>query len=197
MGEEADKRALLQIHHDCLMAVHPGVARTLQALQKDYWWLGVKHFVQSYVKGCLRCQESKVNTYPNMPPLQPIAPEIDAKPFTTIAMDFIIKLPTSNRCDSILTITDHDCTKAVILFPCWEEIDSLKVAKLYLERVFPFVGLLKKVISDRDPRFTLRVFKEICVLLKIKQRVASVYHPQIDGQSEKNKLACGDHLVHF
>jgi hypothetical protein len=102
MREEANKRALLQIYHNCPMAGHPRVVRTLQALRKDYWWPGVKHFVQSYIKGCLRCQESKVNTHPNVLPLQPIMPKINAKPFATIAMDFIIKLPISNGCNSIL-----------------------------------------------------------------------------------------------
>jgi hypothetical protein len=31
----------------------------------------------------------------------------------------------------------------------------------------------------------LRVFKEICALLDVKQSIASAYHPQTDGQSEK------------
>ncbi len=61
----------------------------------------------------------------------------------------------------------------------------MAVAKLYLERVFPLVGLPRKVISDRDPRFMSKVFKEICALLKIKQSIVSVYHLQMDGQSEK------------
>jgi len=117
--------------------------------------------------------------------LQPISPSPQAKPFSMIAMDFIVKLLMSKGYNSILTITDHNCTKSVILLPCQEEINSLGVTKLYLERVFPFVGLPEWVISDRDPRFTSRVFKEICDLLEIKQNVASVYHLQVDGQSEK------------
>jgi len=100
-------------------------------------------------------------------------------------MDFIVKLPASHGYDSILTITDHNCTKAVILLPCQEEMDLMVVAKLYLERVFPLVGLPRKVISDRDPRFMSKVFKEICALLKIKQSIVSVYHLQMDGQSKK------------
>jgi len=63
-------------------------------------------------------------------------------------------------------------------------MDSMAVAKLYLERVFPLVGLPRKVISDRDPRFMSKVFKEICALLKVKQSIASAYHPQTDGQRE-------------
>ncbi len=61
----------------------------------------------------------------------------------------------------------------------------MAVAKLYLQRVFPLVRLLWKVISDRDPRFMSKVFKEIYALLKIKQSIASVYHLQMGGQSKK------------
>ena len=53
--------------------------------------------------------------------------------------------------DLIMTITDHDCTKAVILVLCQEKIDTEGVAKLFKDHIFPFVGLPKKVISDRDP----------------------------------------------
>lgn len=112
-------------------------------------------------------------------------PDVQAWPFSTIAMDFIIKLPVSQGYDSILTIMDHDCTKVVVLLLCKKEIDSLGMAKLYLTHVFPYVGLPKKVILDCDPQFTSKVFQEICDLLKIRQNIVSTYHPQTDGQSEK------------
>ena len=65
-------------------------------------------------------------------------------------MDFIVKLPQSNGYDSVLTVTDQDCTKAVILIPCNEMITAEGVAKLYLEHVFKRVGLPKTFIHDRD-----------------------------------------------
>jgi hypothetical protein len=141
--------------------------------------------VQGYVKGYTQCQVGKTRTHLNKPLLQPIAPDAQARLFATIAMDFIIKLLMSQGYDSILTITDHDCTKVVILLPCKEEMDLMGMAKLYLEHVFLYIGLPEKVISDQDTRFTSKVFREICALLKIKQNVASAYHPQMDGQSEK------------
>ena len=100
-------------------------------------------------------------------------------------VDFIVKLLNSKGYDSILTVTDHNCTKVVILLPFKEEMGSLEVARLYLEHVFPFIGLPEKVISDRDTQFTSKVFREVCELLKVQQMVASVYHPQTDRQSEK------------
>ncbi len=112
------------------MVGHPGVAKTYVALRWDYWWPRMHGFIQEYVRGYGRCQESKSNMHPNKPPI-----------FATIAMNFIIKLPVSNGFDTILTITDYNCTKAMILLPCREEINALGVAKLYLRHMFPIVGL--------------------------------------------------------
>ena len=99
--------------------------------------------------------------------------------------DVDFEVGTANGYDSILTITDHDCTKAVILLLCREEINLLEFTKLYLRHVFPFVGIPSRVISDRDLKFTSKVFREICDILKVKQNISSAYHPQTDGQSEK------------
>ena len=63
-------------------------------------------------------------------------------------MDFIVKLPLLNDYDSVLTVTDHNCTKAVILIPCNETITAEGVAKLYLEHVFKRVGLPKVFIHN-------------------------------------------------
>ena len=80
--------------------------------------------------------------------LSPIFAKPGALPFETVAMDFIVKLPLSNGYDLVLTVTDHDCTKAVILIPCNEAITAEGVAKLYLEHVFRCVGLPKIFIHD-------------------------------------------------
>ena len=77
-----------------------------------------------------------------MPPLNPIAPEDGAKPFETIAMDLIVKLPPSEGYDSILTITDHDCTKAVIILPCKEAMTMQELAELFRDKAFPYTGIV-------------------------------------------------------
>ena len=92
----------------------------------------MKQDVQEYVKGCAQCQQNKVNTHAAKAPLNPITPETEALPFQTIALDFIVKLPISGGYDSILTITDHDCTKMMIAIPCNEAISAEGVADLYL-----------------------------------------------------------------
>ena len=74
--------------------------------------------------GCAKCQRHKVNTRPTKALLTLIFPEPKANPFEVIALDFITKLPKSQKYDSILTITDHDCSKASLFIPCAEEITA-------------------------------------------------------------------------
>jgi transposase InsO family protein len=71
------------------------------------------------------------------------------------------------------------------LLPCNETIDAEGVAKLFKDWVFPIIGLPRKIISDRDTRFTAAYFKELCFLLGIQQNLSTAYHPQTDGQLEK------------
>jgi Integrase zinc binding domain len=197
VGNNDVKRGVISLFHDTSTAGHPGITKTLLMMAKYYWWLGMKEFVTNYVKGCATCQMTEVNTHPSRPTLFPITAEPNALPFQTIAVDFIVKLPISDGYDSILTITDHDCSKAAIFLPCNESINAPRVAELYARQVFPDYGIPRKIISDRDPRFATNFTTELCKMLRIKQNISSAYHPQMDGQSECTNQSLEQYLRAF
>ena len=190
-------KQLIHDHHDLPVHGHPGISRTTDLLQRQYWWLRLRQDVIQYVRGCTECQCHKVNTRPTKAPLASIFPEPKANPFKVIALDFITKLPKSQEYDSILTITDHDCSKASLFIPCVEEITAEGVAKLFIQRVFRYYGLPRKIISDRDPRFTSKFARELCRLLGIKQNVSTAYHPRTDRQSERTNQWLETYLRFF
>ena len=167
------KGQILKEHHDHPVAGHPGAATTYFSVRTKYWWPNLKGWVRQYVKGCAVCQQNKANTRPSKPPLYPITPKENAHPFETIAMDWITKLPPSLGYDSVLTITDHDCSKAVLLIPCKEAMGTEELAKLYFNKVFPHYGLPKKIISDRDTRLTSTLAKAICKEAAIDQNIST------------------------
>ncbi len=117
-------------------------------------------------------------------PLQPIFLTPEAMPFATITLDFITKLPISQGYNSILTIMDHDCSKAVILIPCHKEITAEGVAGLLIRHLFVQFGLPTKMISNRDPQFASKLMHKICNIVGIKQNISTTYHPRMDGQLE-------------
>jgi hypothetical protein len=183
-GDNNLKREVIHYFHDTPSAGHPGITNSYELAKQDTWWPNMKQDVEQYVKGCAICQANKVNNRPLKPAIFPITLE-HSLPFQTIAMDFITKLPKSGKYDMILTITDHDCTKAAIFIPCQETIMAEGVATLYLRHVYPRFGIPKKIISDRDTRFTSKFAKGLNEALGIQSNMSTAYHPQTDGQSER------------
>ena len=100
------------------------------------------------------CQSNKPDTHPNKPPAFPISIQESALPFQTVTVNWITKLPLSNGFDSILTVTDHDCFKAMIFNPCNEASTSEKMVELYMQNVAVHFGIPQKLISDHDPCLT-------------------------------------------
>ena len=64
-GGKENYRDLLKRYHDRTTAGHPGVWKTWQVLQQDYWWPTMKAFVKEYVAGCAVCQQNKMITLRN------------------------------------------------------------------------------------------------------------------------------------
>src|SRR6266850_2392390 len=194
VGDNNLRRGVISLFHDSTTLGHPGITKTTQLIVQYYWWPGLKHHVTKYIKGCATCQMTKTNTNPNRPPLNPITAEPDALPFQTIAMDFIVKLTESSGHDTILMITDHNCTKAAIFLPRRETIDLEGVAQLYATHIFPHYSIPQKIISDRDTWFTSNFSKELSWILGIKQNISTAYHPQTDGQSERMNQSLEQYL---
>ena len=190
------KRGVISLYHDSITAGHPGISNTMWAIAKDFWWPAMKKDIAEYVKGCTTCQSRKNQPNKAKPPLFPITSDTYDTPFTSIAMDFIVKLPLSKSYDTILTITDT-FSKASIFIPCNESINAENTARLYATYVLPHYGLPTRIISDRDPRFTSTFSRELCRTLGITQNISTAYHPQTDGQSERTNQRLGQYLRIF
>jgi len=62
-------------------------------------------------------------------------------PFETVTLDFITKLPKSQGYDSILTVTNHDCSKAAEFIPCKEAATAEEMVGLIVQHIFLRFGL--------------------------------------------------------
>ena len=94
------------------------------------------HFVKKYIKGCATCQQSKTNTHPTAPPLNPIQSK-ETLPFKQISYDLITDLPISNGFDSLLVVVDQGLTKGVILCPTKKSITAEGVATSFSKNCIP------------------------------------------------------------
>jgi len=70
------------------------------------------------------------------------------------------------------------------------------IAKIFYKRIFTRFGLPKKIISDRDPRFTGAFWRRLLELTNTKLSLSTAYHPQSDGQTERTNRTLEQYLRH-
>ena len=119
------------------MAGHPGISNIWDIIKQQYEGPKLYQFVEEYVKGCAKCQESKVITHMKCTPLYHFNTYVEQEPFQYMSMDLITDLPLSNKYDTILTIVDQECSKVAKFIPCNKTIDGQGVACLYFQHLFP------------------------------------------------------------
>ncbi|XP_016165032.1 uncharacterized protein LOC107607616 [Arachis ipaensis] len=70
-------------------------------------------------------------------------------------------------------------------------------ARLFFKNVVKYRGLPKSIISDRDPRFTGRLWTELFKLLGSELHFSTSFHPQTDGHTERVNALLECYLRHF
>ena len=85
----------------------------------------------------------------------------------------------------ILNIVNH-YMKQIHLFPVISQITADGVASIYLDHVFPLHRIPQKIVSDRGPQFAARSMHALYKRLEIDTGLTTAYHPQANGQVERN-----------
>ncbi|KAD5317445.1 hypothetical protein E3N88_17391 [Mikania micrantha] len=76
-----------------------------------------------------------------------------------------------------------------------KETDKMdKLTRLYVKEVVSRHGIPTSIISDRDSKFTSRLWKTLHDALGTRLDMSTAYHPQTDGQSERTIQTLEDML---
>jgi transposase InsO family protein len=185
---------IMAMYHDSPAVGHPGIARTLSILLRTFSWPGVKSLVLAFVKTCDSCQRVKARRTLKDGKLVSLVPE--PKPWSTIGMDMITKLPLSGGFDSVLVVIDL-LSKLTHFIPCRESSLSAVLANLFRKNIFRLHGFPDKIVSDRGTTFVSNFWKALMNSLSIKSALSTAYHPQTDGQTERMNHILEDYLRHF
>src|SRR5277367_5712358 len=177
------RRKITRIFHE--NAGHPGRDITIRKAKEYVWWPGMNKWLMNYVQGCAKCQQNKNLTHSKRLATYHIGVPENTQPFQQVSMDLITQLPKSGPYDAILTIVDHGCSRAAVFLPCTTTITGPQIAKLYAQHIVQWFGIPKKIITDRDPRFTSSFGKALTKRLGIVQNLSTAFHPQTDGLAEQ------------
>jgi hypothetical protein len=154
----------------------------------------VRHeeFFFDFIAMCLACQKVKDEHRHPTRLLQPL-PILIWK-WEVVTMNFITKLPKTNKQhDSIMVVADK-LTKAAHFIPVKLSRKATNITDIYLEEITRLHGMPKTIVFDRDPKFTSNFWKGLFNGFGTNLHFSIAYHPELDGQTERVNRVIEDML---
>lgn len=194
--DHATRAEIMRVNHDDpWKGGHFGRTRTLATIQRYYWWPELAKDVRDHCDSCDICQRVKAPRHKPYGHLVPLPqPE---KPWQDITFDFVTGLPPSARrqkaYDAIFVVVDR-YSKMARYLACTKTIDAPEMAELLVDSVFSKVGFPRSIVSDRGTLFTSKWWSTFCYYLTVKARLSTAFHPQTDGQTERQNQTLESYL---
>ena len=108
---------ILKEFHDAPFIGHVDMRKTLELVDKQFHWRGLRGDIIQYIKTCPTCQMMKSHNWVKAGLQQPL--EIPSRKWACVTTDLITDLSKSNRFMAIVVFIDFDkLTKMVHLARC-------------------------------------------------------------------------------
>lgn len=174
---------LLQYYHNNEhQGAHMGIDKCYQKLKIKYYWPGMYNQLRRYISACPVCACSKHSRQAPAGLLQSL--EIPNRRFGIIHMDFVGPFRrTSLGSNGILVVVDR-LTKFAVFIPCDVHVGGPETLELLRHHFFNLFGHPDVIITDRGSAFTGQFFRAYMKTVGIEHRLATVEHPQTNGQVE-------------
>jgi hypothetical protein len=154
--------------------------------------------VRAYCHDCLRCRRSKAARHKPYGLLQPLP--VPDRPWEHVTFDFITELPPSKFLgqvyDSILVIVDR-LTKMAHYVPAISTWTAEDLIQVWMREVVRLHGVPELVISDRGVLMRSKTWETFCHYLASQRGLSSAYHPETDGQTERQNQTLEQYLRCF
>jgi protoheme ferro-lyase len=123
------------------------------------------------------CQQNKTFNKKQADLLKPLP--IPEGPWESVSMDFMVSLPPSRGFDAIMVVVDR-FSKMPHFIPTKDSATAQKTRRLVFTHVFKHHGLPKDIVSDRDPKFTNKLWRTLWKRMGSELKMSTSFRPQID-----------------
>ncbi len=185
---------------------HHGRDKVMASAKLRVWWQGMDADVRTYIASCQRCQQVRDPPGKEQGIAMPLkTPEY---PWQWVTMDFVGPFPEaiSDRghthptepaqanSKTSKTLLGHDMilvfvdrfTKMKHFAACKSTITASQTVQLFEQNVVRLHGWPEFLTSDRGAVFTSKYWKNYFLRVGVKLRMTAAYHPETDGQSERD-----------
>ena len=98
-------------------------------------------------------------------------------------MDFIIGLPKSKKQNDYIFVVVDKLSKAAQFIPVKLTYKAVHIVDVFLKDIFRLHGIPKKIISDRDTKFTKKIWRYLFSGLETQLNFSTAYHLQTEGKT--------------
>ena len=181
--------------HSTLFAGHKGRHATIKLVKREYYWPNMDADIAEWIRVCPPCQRDKGSNRLPAGELQPLP--VPEQRWSDVSMDFITHLPrTRSGHTSIYVVVDR-LSKLAHFIPTVDTATAEDVARLFIGNIFVQHGMPRRIVSDRDTRFTGSFWASMCEIWGCERQMSTAYHPQTDGQTERVNRTLEDMLRHW
>ncbi|KAL0878922.1 hypothetical protein ABMA27_003919 [Loxostege sticticalis] len=174
---------ILKVYHDHPLAGHYGSEKTYEKIAKRYYWMGMRKYIESYIRQCLACQRYKPS---NKKPAGLLQTSSMNQRFEVIAFDLFGPLPESTDGKTWIFIVEDIATRWIELFAL-DVASAENCAKALIDEIFLRYGMPRRVTSDNGPQFVSAVMQQVTFCLQIKHSFTPVYHPEANPVERRNR----------
>ncbi len=160
------------------------ILRMMKIIRRYYYWFSMWKTISWYIQNCYICQQSKTSWDKFNELLHSLL--ILEQQWKNIIMNFIINLFFSKDKNIILTVI-YKLIKKQHYISCFtddEKITAEKTVELMLQWIYWIYNLLNFIVLNQDSQFIFILWKLLCKKLDINLQLFTVYHSQINDQSE-------------
>jgi len=137
---------VMESEHDTKVNGHMGQDKTIELIRRNFWWPKMNERIIDFVRSCPECQQNKASRYQPYRLSSPL--ELPYAPWQSIAMDFIMELPTSEACDQLWVVIDRFTKMAHFLAFRKEGTIATDQATIFTKEVWKYHGLPADIVSD-------------------------------------------------
>ena len=101
-------------------------------------------------------------------------------------MDFITKLPRTERGFDVIGVTVDRLTKSAHFLAIWESSSAEKLIDVYIIKIVARHGVMASIVSNRDVQFTSRFWQKFHEELGTRLNFRTTYDLQTNNQSERS-----------
>jgi hypothetical protein len=140
----------------------------------------MKKEVAYFIARCLECQKVRAEHRHPIGLLQPLP--IPEWKWEVVTMDFIPKHPRTNTQHDYIMVVVDKLTKDAHFVPVKLTHKSVNIDDVYMKEIARLHGIPKRIVSDRDPKFTSKFWKGLFNGFATNLNFIIDYHLESNGQ---------------